>query len=66
MSEEAQEAPEYWFSMLSLSHLKYMSLTRWVLCSIDIKSMHGNLPSLQELHMENVALFNVPEIRLPK
>jgi hypothetical protein len=47
---------EYWFSVLSLRHLKFLSLARWVFCSIDVKSMHSNLPSLRELHVENVAL----------
>jgi hypothetical protein len=51
---------EYWFSILLLSHLEYMSLARWVLCRIDVKSMHGNLPSLRELHVENVALVAYP------
>jgi hypothetical protein len=51
---------EYWFSVLSLRHLKFLSLARWVLCSIGVKSMHRDLPRLRELHVENVALVTYP------
>jgi hypothetical protein len=40
---------------ISLSHLRYLSISQWVLYRLDVESLRKNFPRLQELHMENLA-----------
>jgi hypothetical protein len=42
---------------ISLSHLRYLSISQWVLYHLDVELLQISFPRLQELHMENLAFI---------